>query len=306
MEINEKNRYYSFDAYCRERFGEKIYRISLDGGFTCPNRDGTAGKGGCIFCSGGSGFFSEKIADGIDGQIERAKQRVKNKSRSGRYIAYFQSFTGTYAPLERLKELYERVIERDDIAGLSIGTRPDCIGADILDLLSAINRKKPVFIELGLQSTDSQTAKVINRCYDTSVYYSAARSLRARGINVVTHIIFGFPWESRERMIQTVKDISSCTDGIKIHMLQILKGTEMEKMHIKNGYSLLSLEEYTDILCEAVSVLPENVVIHRMTGDPPKALLVQPLWTSDKKKVLNYIKKRFEEKHVLQGEKAAL
>lgn len=288
--------YLSLNEYLTQRFGEKLYKLSLDTGFTCPNRDGTAGTGGCIFCSeGGSGEFAEKAPD-INESIEKAKNQVSGKFRGSRYIAYFQSYSATYAPLEKLEEMFFTAAARDDIAAVSIATRPDCLGDEVLGLLNRLNSVKPVFVELGLQTVHEETAKLINRCYPLSDYDRAVKKLKEIGINTVVHIILGLPGESREMMLDTVRYVvRSGADGIKLHLMYVLKNTVLEKMYLAGEFSTLTLEEYADILCECIKIIPNNTVIHRLTGDPPKKLLVAPEWSADKKKVLNYINRRISE-----------
>lgn len=281
------------NGYLRERFGCKVYKISINGGFTCPNRDGTVGTGGCIFCSaGGSGEFSTDPLMSVTDQIEEARKKVSSKIKDGKYIAYFQSFTGTYAPAERLRQLYEEAIAHPDVAALSIATRPDCLPAEVLDLLEELNRIKPVWTELGLQTIHENTAKLINRCYDLKVYDRALSELKKRGIEVITHVILGLPGETRDDMYETVKYVCDAgTDGIKLQLLHVLKGTVLESMYEKGEFSVLTEDEYIDILKECVKLIPDRVVIHRLTGDGDKKILTAPLWSGDKKHVLNRINK---------------
>lgn len=287
--------YLSVNRYYRERFGCKIYKLSLDGGFTCPNRDGTLGVGGCIFCSGdGSGTFSEHGCD-ISAQLERAKLRVRSKIRDGKFIAYFQSFTGTYAPVAHLRTLYYAAIEPDDIVGLAIGTRPDCLGDDVIALLAELNRIKPVCVELGLQTIHPESVKYIRRGYENDVYYDAVRRLRAAGIEVVTHIIIGLPGENEEMAMQTTRAaINAGTNGVKFHLLHVLKGTDLEKAYRAGEFSCLSMEEYAQILCSCIRLLPPEIVVHRITGDGAKRDLIAPLWSADKKRVLNYLQEKLQ------------
>lgn len=280
----------------REKFGCKVYKLSLDGGFTCPNRDGTLGSRGCIFCSGsGSGEFAEKDCGSVRQQLERARSRVKAKNRDGKYIAYFQSFTNTYGPVEDLRKLYLEAIEPDYIVGLAIGTRPDCLGEDVISLLAEINRLKPVSVELGLQTVHEKTADYIRRGYDTAVYFDAVRRLKAAGLEVVTHIILGLPGETAEMMQETTRQAAAAgTDGVKFHMLHVLRGTDLAREYEAGKFDTLSLEEYGELLKGCISCLPEHIVIHRITGDGAKKDLIAPLWSGDKKKVLNYLHKVLE------------
>lgn len=292
--------YTTLNSYLQKTFGEKIYKLALDGGMTCPNRDGKIDTRGCIFCSdGGSGDFSQKYNGNINEQIEKAKKSVSKKFKGNKYIAYFQSYTNTYAPVEYLRKLFFGAIKNDSIAALSIGTRPDCLSDDVLELLSELNKIKPVFVELGLQTIHEKTAEFIRRGYKLPIYDKAVNKLKKRNINVVVHIILGLPYESREMMYETVKyAVNSGIDGVKLQLLHILKGTDLEKLYLNGKVKALSLEDYTEILCECIKLLPENVVIHRLTGDAPKNLLIAPLWSADKKKVLNYINKEFTKNNI--------
>ncbi len=285
--------------YLKNEYGEKIYRLSLSSGCTCPNRDGsiilpdgTPLTGGCTFCSeGGSGEFAAEVAP-VDVQIEEAKKRIRSKTDAKRFIAYFQSYTNTYGDLKRLKALYKETIERDDVVILAIGTRPDCIGEDVLSMLKELRAIKPVWIELGLQTIHEDSARHFHRGYDLSVFEEAYRNLKAIGIDVIVHVIFGLPGETKEDMLETVRYLSNLSpelDGIKLQNLQILKGTQMYEEYKKEPFHILSLEEHVELLAESINMLPEKTVVHRMTGDGPRALLVEPLWSLDKKNVLNTI-----------------
>ena len=277
--------------YYKEKFGCKVYKLSLDGGFSCPNRDGTAGTGGCIFCSG-SGEFAEGGPDPIALQLNRAKARVAAKNKGGKYMAYFQAFTGTYAPVERLRQLYFDAIAPEDIVGLAIGTRPDCLGQEIVELLSEINRIKPVSVELGLQSIHEETARYIRRGYPAEVYFDAVKRLKAAGLEVVTHIILGLPGETEDMMLETTRAaVAAGTDGVKFHLLHVLRGTDLAKAYEAGRFSCMSLEEYGAVLKKCVGLLPEHIVIHRITGDGAKKDLIAPLWSGDKKRVMNYLHK---------------
>lgn len=289
-------KYTTLNSYLKEKFGCKVYKISLDCGFTCPNRDGTLGYGGCIFCSeGGSGDFAESRALGVTEQIESGKERVKNKIKSGKYIAYFQAFTNTYADVNTLEKMFSEAINHPDIVALSIATRPDCLEQEKIELLSRLNKIKPIFVELGLQTVNEKTAKYIRRGYTLDVYDDAVERLHEQGINVVTHLIIGLPYETKEDMLSSVKYVCKVTDGIKLQLLHILNGTDLAKDYFEHKFEVLSLEEYTDIISECVKIIPENVVIHRLTGDGAKKDLIAPLWSADKKKVLNTINKRLSE-----------
>lgn len=275
--------------YYKEKFGCKVYKLSLDGGFSCPNRDGTLGTGGCIFCTG-SGEFAEGGPDSIRLQLERAKLRVNKKNKEGKYIAYFQAFTNTYGPTEKLRKLYYEAIAPEEIVGLSIGTRPDCLGPEVLKLLQEINAIKPVSVELGLQTIHEETARYIRRGYEAEVYYDAVNRLKAAGIEVVTHIILGLPGETEEMMLKTTEAaIKAGTNGVKFHLLHVLKDTDLAKDYKAGKFPCLSLEEYGALLKKCIALVPEEVVIHRITGDGAKKDLIAPLWSADKKRVLNYL-----------------
>ncbi|SEQ57464.1 hypothetical protein SAMN02910369_02059 [Lachnospiraceae bacterium NE2001] len=290
----------TLNNYLRERFGQKIYKISIDGGFTCPNRDGTLGNRGCIFCSaGGSGDFAEDRNMSISEQIENGKKRVESKMPKGRdkasnkYIAYFQAFTNTYAPVERLRALYTEAIESPDIVAISIGTRPDCLPEDVLELLEELNKIKPVWVELGLQTIHEKSAKYIRRGYPLSVYDTAVDALKKRRIETITHVILGIPGETKDEMLETVKYVGeSGVKGIKLQLLHVLKGTDLAEDY-KNGlFKCMSLDEYIELVAACLEYLPTDVVIHRMTGDGPKSILIAPEWSGDKKRVLNALNKK--------------
>ncbi len=283
--------YYSFNRYLRERFGCKVYKISINGGFTCPNRDGTLGTGGCIFCSaGGSGDFAESPELSITQQIENGKKRVRKKIKSGKYIAYFQAFTNTYAPAEILRKKFTEAIDHPDIVMLSVATRPDCLPDEVVDLLKDLNEIKPVSVELGLQTIHEKSAEYIRRRYDLSCYDRAVSRLKAAGLNVVCHIILGLPGESKTDMLQSVDyACKSGIDGIKLQLLHVLRGTDLAKDYEAGKFEALSFEAYLDIIKSCVEIIPKDIVIHRLTGDGAKKDLIAPLWSADKKKVLNAI-----------------
>lgn len=285
-------KYTTLNSYLKNKFGCKVYKLAIDGGFTCPNRDGTLGTRGCIFCSrGGSGEFAESKEKSVTQQIDDGKKRVEKKIKDGKYIAYFQAFTNTYAPVCKLKSLYTEAINHPDIVALSIGTRPDCLGNDVLELLDEMNKIKPVFIELGLQTIHENTAQYIRRGYPLEVYDKAVYDLHKIGINVVTHLIIGLPGESEQDILQSVEYVCQKTDGIKLQLLHILKGTDLADEYQECKVDVLSLEEYTSIIKHCVEIIPDNVVIHRLTGDGAKKDLIAPLWSADKKHVLNTINK---------------
>lgn len=297
-------RYYSLNEYLKSTFGEKIYKISLNGGMTCPNRDGTLSTKGCIFCSkGGSGEFSADKLLSVTEQIEQAKLRIKAKTDCKRFIAYFQPFTNTYADISYLRRIFYEAIENPDIAVLSIATRPDCLGEDILLLLYELNRIKPVWIELGLQSIHKKTADYIRRCYELEVYNEAVKNLKEIGVTVVTHIILGLPFETKGMMLESVKYAGERSNGIKLQLLHVLKDTDLLNDYSKGLFKTLSMDEYIDLLCDCIEILPKDTVVHRLTGDGDKKLLVAPLWSGDKKRVLNSISKAFRERNIVQGSK---
>ena len=282
----------------KEQYGEKIYRLALSSGCTCPNRDGTVGTGGCTFCSeGGSGEFASAPAP-VAEQIEKAKALVRGKTAGQHFIAYFQSFTNTYGDMERLRRLYEETVALEDIAVLALGTRPDCLDDRMIAMLSELNKKKPVWVELGLQTANDETASRINRCYPRSTFEDAYNRLKAAGLTVVVHLIFGLPGESEEDMLASVRYLSGLTpppDGVKLHLLQILRGTKTGEDFTRAPWPVMTLDEYGELLVKALKLLPQETVIHRLTGDGPKKLLLAPLWCADKKTVLNTLRKRIEE-----------
>ena len=278
--------------YLRDNFGSKVYKIALNGGFSCPNRDGTIGVGGCIFCSeGGSGEFAGNPALSITEQIEQGKNRVASKIRSDKYIAYFQAYTGTYAPEDRLRVIYTEVVEHPEVVVISIATRPDCLPDEIIGLIDELNHIKPVWVELGLQTIHERTAEYIRRGYGIEVYDQAVERLRNIGVEVITHVILGLPNESRKDMLETVRHVcGSGATGIKLQLLHVLRGTDLEKDYLAGRFDVLTEDEYIDILRDCIGIIPDNVVIHRLTGDGDKRLLVAPLWSGDKKHVLNRVK----------------
>lgn len=281
--------------YYKQRFGHKMYKASISLDVTCPNRDGSKGRGGCIFCSaGGSGEFSEAPGD-VSSQIDAAIARVERKAGDDAgYIAYFQSFTNTYCAPEYLDGAISQAASHDKVEAVSIATRPDCLPEDILDVIRRHSAKIPVFVELGLQTASDRTAAVINRCYETAVYRKAVADLHAAGANVITHVIFGLPGETEEDMLDTVRYAADCgTDGIKFTCLYVLKGTPLEELWRAGKVEVLGQEEYFGIVGKALELLPEDTVVHRLTGDGPKSLLLAPMWTADKRQVVNYINRRF-------------
>ena len=289
--------YNSFNKEMKRRFGCKIYKLALSGGMTCPTRDGTLGTRGSIFCSAhGSGDFAAPKCESIAAQIESAKKLVRKKAKDAKYIAYFQDYTNTYAPVEYLRELFYSAIEPDDIVALSIGTRPDCLPNDVIELLSELNKIKPVFVELGLQTIHPQTTEYIRRGYDLPVFDKAVEDLSANGIEVVVHVILGLPGETREMMLQTVDYVGrSGAKGIKLQLLHVLEGTDLAEDYRQGRFKTLDMDIYIDILIECLRILPPDMIIHRLTGDGAKRDLIAPMWSADKKRVLNEINRRIRE-----------
>ena len=291
----------SLNSYLRERFGEKVYKLALDGGFTCPTRDGTLDTRGCIFCAGGSGAFTAPVGEDVRAAIERAKKLVEAKGGK-KYIAYYQSYTGTYAPLERLRALYTETLSHPDIVALSIGTRPDCLPDEVVALLRELNAVKPVWVELGLQTVHESTARYIRRGYPLAVFDDAVHRLHEAGIEVIVHMILGLPGETPEMMAETARTIGqSGAEGIKFQLLHVLEGTDLAEDYRKGLFSVLTLEEYIHVLESCVETIPANMVIHRLTGDGAKRELIAPLWSADKKQVLNAINRAFQRDGVTQG-----
>ncbi len=300
--------YYSLDNYLKETFGQKVYKLAIDGGFTCPNRDGTLGNRGCIFCSaGGSGDFASTRMKPLNEQISQGKDLLKNKKTGDKYIAFFQAYTNTYAPINHLRALYTEAIAHPDIAALSIATRPDCLGKDVLDLLSQLNQIKPVWVELGLQTIHEHTARYIRRGYELPCFEDALEQLKERGLNTIIHTILGLPGETFEDMEETHAYLAKKgINGIKPQLLHVLKDTDLATDYEKGNFQTLTLEQYTDILIRCLELLPPDVVIHRITGDGPKSLLIDPQWSGHKKYVMNYIHKEFKERQTWQGRRFSL
>lgn len=295
--------YRSLSDALKEEFGTKVYKLALDAGCTCPNRDGTLDTRGCIFCSeGGSGDFASDPNLSITEQIESAKTRVARKITGGRYIAYFQNFTNTYAPLPRLEKIYSEAIRHPDIAALSIATRPDCLPDETIDLLARLNHIKPVWVELGLQTIHPGTAALIRRGFDLPCFAEAVDRLNRAGIRIVVHLILGLPGETRDDMLASVSYVASLpVDGVKLQLLHVLRNTDLADMYEAGEFRVLTREEYISLLADCVERLPERIVIHRLTGDGPKKLLIAPLWSADKRGVLNEINREFTRRDVRQG-----
>ena len=288
--------YTSLNTHYQHKFGCKVYKLSIDAGLTCPNRDGSIDTRGCIFCSAyGGGEFAEVTCGSVAQQLEQAKTRVSAKNKGGKYIAYFQSFSNTYAPVSRLRQLYYDAIAPEEIVGLAIGTRPDCLEPEIVELLREINKIKPVSVELGLQTIHEASVRYIRRGYENEVYFDAVRRLKAAGVEVVTHMILGLPGETMDMAVQTTAAVVAAgTDGVKFHLLHVLRGTDLEKDYLAGQFQCLELEEYALWLKTCLEQVPPSVVVHRITGDGAKRDLVAPLWAADKKRVLNYLTHELE------------
>ncbi|OQY41110.1 MAG: TIGR01212 family radical SAM protein [Fusobacteriia bacterium 4572_74] len=304
MRWGEK-RYNSLNYFLRKKFGEKVYKVSLDGGFTCPNRDGTLSKKGCIFCSeSGSGEFAGSRKKSITDQIEEQLELISKKFPHGNVIAYFQNFTSTYGDLEYLKKKYEEALSHPRVVGLAIATRPDCIDDSILDLLEELNNKTFLWIELGLQTTDEKTAVEINRGWKLQVFDDMIEKLNNKNIKVVAHIILGLPNESPKTMLTSIKYIvNKKVWGVKFHLLHIIQNTNLEKLYIETNFHILTKEEYIDLIGKSIKILDKDMVIHRLTGDGSRETLIEPRWSLDKRNVLNSIEKHLKENNILQGDK---
>ena len=298
--------YHSLDFHLKEAFGKKVYKLALDGGMTCPNRDGTLGTGGCIFCSGGgSGDFAAGRSLSVRDQVDHAKKRVAGKIdvETGSFIAYFQSYTNTYAPVSYLESLFSEAISLPEICALSIGTRPDCLPPETVALLARLNREKPVWVELGLQTIHEKTAEFIRRGYDLPVFEDAYRRLKAAGLTVIVHVILGLPGETREDMLDTVRYLARLkADGVKLQLLHVLKGTDLDTLYQEGTFRTLELSEYLELIGDCIKLLPPETVIHRLSGDGPKSILTAPLWSGNKKLVLNSLAKYLKENGIYQGQ----
>ncbi len=295
--------YHSFDYMLKERFGEKIYKVALDAGMTCPNRDGTLGSRGCIFCSaGGSGDFAGSRQDSITQQIEKQAASIRQKRGVAKFIAYFQAYTNTYAPVDYLRKIYTEAISHPDIVAISIGTRPDCLGEDILQLLDELNQKKPVWVELGLQTIHETTARYIRRGYPLSCFEQAVSELRKRNLDVIVHTILGLPGESKNDILSTIEYLNhGDIQGIKFQLLHVLKGTDLAEDYLAGKFQVYSMEEYLELVIDCLEHLNPEIVIHRLTGDGPKDLLIAPLWSSAKRTVLNTLHRECKLRHAFQG-----
>ena len=296
-------RYHSLNYFLRNKFNEKIYKISLDGGFTCPNRDGKVAKGGCTFCSArGSGDYAGSRILSINEQFADRKKMMEKKWKDGKYIAYFQAYTNTYSPVEELRQKYEEAISQENVVALSIATRPDCLDDDVVDLLEEISKKTYLWVELGLQTVNDESARNFNRGYDFEVFKEGIKKLQDRNIEVVVHTIFGLPGETKEDMLKTVDYVAhSGAQGIKFHLLHLMKGTQMVKQYESGELQLLSQEDYIDLICKGIAMLPQEMVVHRLTGDAPRESLIGPMWSLKKWEVLNSIDKALEDNDIYQG-----
>ena len=302
-----KTPYRTLGAWCQEQYGEKLYKIALDAGFTCPNRDGTLGERGCIFCSaGGSGEFAARRVSTLRAQLDAGRALLSRKKTGNRFIAYFQAYTNTYGPADRLEELFSEALSEPDIAGISIATRPDCLPDEVTDLLVRLKERFPgkfIWVELGLQTIHEKTASYIRRGYPLSRFDEAVKALHEADIPVIVHVILGLPGETREMMLQTIRYLNACGIwGIKLQLLHVLEGTDLAEDYRTGLFSVLSLEEYLSILCDCIAALSPDIVIHRLTGDGPKRLLIAPLWSADKRNVLNLLHRRLKQNAIRQGQ----
>lgn len=299
----EDKRYYNLNYFLRQKFGCKVFKISLDAGFSCPNRDGTLSKGGCVFCNErGSGDFAGDRAFSIKRQFEDIKKVMNKKWKSGKYIAYFQAYSNTYAPIDLLRQKYEEAINQDDVVGLAIATRPDCLGEEVLNLLEELSKKVYIWIELGLQTSNEYTAEKINRGYNLQIFEKAVKNLRSRNIDVVVHMIFGLPGETQLDMLNTVEYLTKQDiQGVKFHLLHLMKNTKLIDFYEKGELKFLDQEEYVDIICASIANTSPDIVIHRLTGDAPRDLLIGPQWSLKKWEVLNSIDMELEKRGIYQG-----
>lgn len=296
-------RYYTLNSFLRHKFGEKVFKISIDGGFTCPNRDGKVAKGGCIFCSEhGSGDFAGSRLLSISDQFDNVKDMMEKKWHSGKYIAYFQAYTNTYAPVDELRRKYEEAISKEGVVALAIATRPDCVSEEVLDLLEEMSKKLYIWVELGLQTSNDKTAEIINRGYKLEVFDDAVKRLRSRNIDVVAHAIFGLPGETEDDMIATVDHLAhSDIQGIKLHLLHLMKHTRLVKLYEEGKLQFLEKDQYVNLICKAITRIPDHIVIHRLTGDAPRQSLIGPMWSLKKWEVLNAIDDCMGKNNYYQG-----
>lgn len=305
MEDYKNGHYYSLNEYLQKNFGCKVYKLALDGGFTCPNRDGKIDTRGCIFCSnGGSGEFAQRDGKSISEQINLAKERVSGKIKNGKYIAYFQAFTNTYAPTHVLRNIFTQAVLNESIVALSIATRPDCLPNDTVVMLGELNKIKPVWVELGLQTIHEKTAEYIRRGYSLDVFDEAMAKIKKYSLTSVVHVILGLPGENTDDMLKSVDYVAHCgANGIKLQLLHVLENTDLAKDYRRGRFDVLTMEEYIDILCDCIEILPKDIVIHRLTGDGAKKILIAPKWSGNKKMVLNAINRTLKERNIIQGSK---
>ncbi len=299
--------YRTLNSWCRETYGEKLYKIALDAGFTCPNRDGTLGDRGCIFCSaGGSGDFAAARTGSLRAQLDAGRALLSGKKTGSRFIAYFQAYTNTYGPLPRLEALFSEALAEPDIAGISVATRPDCLPDEVIRLFVSLKERFPekfIWVELGLQTIHEKTAAYIRRGYPLSCFDGAIRALHEAQIPVIAHVILGLPGETRKMMLQTIRHLNACgVWGVKLQLLHVLEGTDLAADYRAGLFQTLSLEDYLSILCDCIAALSPEIVIHRVTGDGPKRLLIAPLWSADKRNVLNLLHRRLRQNAIRQGQ----
>jgi radical SAM protein (TIGR01212 family) len=296
-------RYLTWNYHLKQQFGEKIFKVPLDGGFDCPNRDGNVAYGGCTFCSErGSGDFAGDRRDDLVTQFHAIKEKLHKKWRSGKYIGYFQAYTNTYAPVEELRDMYEVILEQEGVIGLSIATRPDCLPDDVVAYLAELNKRTYLWVELGLQTAHDQTGELINRAHDFQCYVEGVKKLRKHGIRVCSHIINGLPLETNAMMLQTAKEVAKLdVQGVKIHLLHLLKRTPMVKQYEKGMLDLMDKDTYIKLVCDQLEVLPTSMIVHRLTGDGPADLMIGPMWSLNKWEVLNGIDKEMKERNSWQG-----
>lgn len=302
---NGEKRYYTLNQHLREIFGEKVFKVSLDGGFTCPNRDGRVGYGGCIYCSArGSGDFAGQVEKSIHDQFSEIKEVMSRKWSQAKYLAYFQAYTNTYAPLERLQEVYEQALKEEGVVGLSIATRPDCLPEEVLDYLAELNQRTYLWVELGLQSVHDRTMAWVGRGHNYDDFLKGLDRLRQRKIRVCAHMIYGLPGETREYMLDSAQKVADLDlQGVKLHLLHVLRETPLAKVYEKNPFSLLSQDEYVELICDTLEMLPTEMVIHRLTGDAPRRDLIAPLWSLKKWEILNAIDQELERRGTWQGKR---
>jgi len=308
LKIWGDKRYHSLNYFLRDKFGEKVFKIALDAGFSCPNRDGTISSGGCLFCSErGSGDFAGNKEFSITKQFEDIKEMMRKKWKTGKYIAYFQAYTNTYASIDILRKKYEEAISQEGVVSLVIATRPDCLEEEVLDLIDEYSHRVYTWIELGLQTCSDESAKVINRGYELSTFEEALKELNKRKIDVVVHTIFGLPGETKEDMLKTIEYVAhKDIKGIKMHLLHLLENTPMTQLYVDGKLKFLEQEEYIDLICKSITMLPTNMVVHRLTGDAPRELLIGPMWSLNKWEVLNGIDNRLKELDLYQGQEFKL